>query len=169
MMQRAPCRMRRPRDHHTIDLVHMNHDLLPLLVNLGRRVRPRPLMPPARGATEGLRDGVGALRRSMSGGLCPNHVALLADSDIEAPKADGCYRGAFDAGPPPALAVALKLLGEGGRASGALIASPSPLKGKSRLPKWNAIPGGQLASWLAIQSLENFVVERASPTWCANV
>lgn len=104
----------------------------------------------------------------MGGGLRPNHVALLADSDIEAPKADGRYRGAFDVGPPPALAVALKLLGEGGRASGALIASPSPLKGKLRLPKWNTILGGQLASQLAIQSLENFIVERASPTWCAN-
>jgi hypothetical protein len=101
------------------------------------------------------------------GGLRPNHVALLADSDIEAPKADGRYQGAFDAGPPLALAVALKLFG-GGRASGALIASPSLLKGKSRLLKWNTIPGGQLASQLAIQSLENFVVERASPTWCAN-
>jgi hypothetical protein len=66
-------------------------------------------------------------------------------------------------GPPLALAVVPRFLGRGGRAFGALIASPSPLKGKSRLPKWIVILGSRLASWLAIRSLENFVVECTSP------
>jgi hypothetical protein len=43
--------------------------------------------------------------------------------------------------PPSALAFVPRLLGGGGRASGALIASPSPLKGKSRLPKMDCRSG----------------------------
>jgi hypothetical protein len=65
--------------------------------------------------------------------------------------------------PPSALTVVSRLLGGWGQASGALIASPSLLKGKSRLPKRIVVPGGRLSSWPAIWSLDDFVVERASP------
>jgi hypothetical protein len=54
---------------------------------------------------------------------------------------------------------------EGAEASRALVIFPSLLTTKSRLPKWMVVRGIQTVplSLLAIQSLDNFFVERASP------
>jgi hypothetical protein len=65
--------------------------------------------------------------------------------------------------PPLGLTVVPRFLGGGGRAFGALIASPLPLKGRLRLPKWITVPGGRLSLLLTIQSLDNLVAERAMP------
>jgi hypothetical protein len=56
------------------------------------------------------------------------------------------------------LAIMVRFLGGGGQASWALIALPLPSKEKSRLSKQIAISADRLASWLAILSLKNFVV-----------
>jgi hypothetical protein len=56
------------------------------------------------------------------------------------------------------LAIMVRFLGGGGQASWALIALPSLLKEKSMLSKQIAISGDRLASWLAILSLKNLVV-----------
>jgi hypothetical protein len=65
--------------------------------------------------------------------------------------------------PPSALMVVPRFLGGGGRAFGAVNASPSPLKGKSSLSKWTVVPGGQLSSRLAIWSLDNLIAKHARP------
>jgi hypothetical protein len=65
--------------------------------------------------------------------------------------------------PLSSLVVIPRFLSEGGRASGPLTASPSSWGGKLRLQKWIVVPGGQLASWLAIQSLDYFVAKHTSP------
>jgi hypothetical protein len=61
----------------------------PYLASLGRRRRPGPLTllvwGEAEGA-EGFRYGIRALKQSRSSGHRPNHVALLVDGEIEAPK-----------------------------------------------------------------------------------
>jgi hypothetical protein len=60
-------------------------------------------------------------------------------------------------GPPPALEVVPRFLGGWGRASRALTATPLLSKDKLRLPKRIVILGDLLVSWLAIQSLKNFI------------
>jgi hypothetical protein len=59
---------------------------------------------------------------------------------------------AFDMGASVDLMAVPRFLGRGGWTSRALIASPLPLKVKSRLPKRIVVPGGQLSSRLAIWS-----------------
>jgi hypothetical protein len=78
----------------------------------------------------------------LSSGCRPDHVALLANGEIKASEADGHPRVHSMWGLPLALTVVLKFIDREGQTSKALIASPSSLKGKSRLLKWISIPGG---------------------------
>jgi hypothetical protein len=143
----------------------MNHDLSPYFVGLGRQGWSRHLMPLVRGEAEGTkghRDGVGALRRSRSGGHCHDHIVFLSIVKSRLPKRMDALGVHLIRGPPLALSVVPRFLGEGGQDSGTPITSPLSSKGNTRLPKRITISRGLLVSRLAIRSLENFVAEHAS-------
>jgi hypothetical protein len=114
----------------------MNRDLSPYFISRERQGQPVPLALPSWGeakAHKGLQDCVRDLKHRRRGTALTISPSWLMKSRL--PKwmsAPGVYSMR---GPPLALVVAPRILDRGGQASASLTASPSPMKGKSRLPK----------------------------------
>jgi hypothetical protein len=84
---------------------------------------------------------------------------LPVDGEVEAPESVGRSGSAFDTGASIDLMVVPRFLGRGGWASRALIASPFPLKVKSRLPKRIVVQEVNCRHGLPFGALDNVVAK----------